>query len=104
MFRMKTLSIERAVEPFSYEDTQMPPRPEIESFLDGKNLVINEISIHLMKDASLFSEEFVDIKNGFQNPSLKKLNFPYDYPTLKHPNTLLALRGSRDGIEANYDF
>ena len=91
MFRMNELCLFRKEEPFASEEDQRP-RPDFESFLDGKNLTINQVSIHLMKHSVLSSQEY--IPQGKVNPSLSKLTFPYEYPTLNHPSTILSLKSS----------
>ena len=62
------------------------------SGLDGKQITIGVVSVHLMKDKWLDTHEYVP-SNTF-NAHLSKLRFPYDYPLISHPSTLMLLKGN----------
>lgn len=47
------------------------------------NLVVPQISIHLLREGTAFPE--------FANEKARKEDFPFSYPTIAHPSTILVV-------------
>jgi hypothetical protein len=66
---------------------------------------IGEISLHWMKAAFLYPDEFTRGKKHQLNPTLQKMKFPQEYPLTSHPNTILLVKNSQmRSIEASFKF
>lgn len=59
--------------------------------LNGKSLCVSDVSLHLMNDWMLSVDEYLE--PGQFNTKLCSLNFPYEYPVVNHPSTLVLIKG-----------
>ena len=66
------------------------PMSDFQCLLGDKKLAISDISVHLMKEKWLDPLEFH--QPGWFSTRFNAFSFPYDYPTLNHPSTILLLK------------
>jgi len=64
---------------------------DLMSLLNSKAVSVGDVSVHLMKDKWLDSTEY--LKRNTFNVHLQDLKFPYDYPLVNHPSTLVLIKG-----------
>jgi|LauGreDrversion4_2_1035121.scaffolds.fasta_scaffold09092_2 hypothetical protein len=76
---------------FVKTEEQKDSQGDLMSLLDKKKLVVGEISVHLMKDKVLHNFEY--LKPNEFNPRVQNLEFPYEYPTVNHPSTIVLIKG-----------
>lgn len=72
------------------------------SALDCKQVLVQDLSVHLMKDIHLSNHEY--LKPGTFDAQLAQLRFPYDYPLLNHPSTIALLKGDRAAVTVKFNF
>jgi len=63
---------------------------DLMSLLDLKAVSVGDVSLHLMKDKWLDTNEY--LKPNTFNVHLQELKFPYDYPVFNHPSTIALLK------------
>ena len=63
---------------------------DLMSLLDLKAVSVGDVSLHLMKDKWLDTNEY--LKPNTFNVHLQELKFPYDYPVVNHPSTIALLK------------
>ena len=66
------------------------PMSDLQCLLGNKKLAISDISVHLMKEKWLDPLEYHQA--GQFNTRFNAFSFPFDYPTLNHPSTVLLLK------------
>ena len=63
---------------------------DLQCLLGNKKFAISDISVHLMKEKWIDPLEFH--KAGQFSTQFNALSFPFDYPCLNHPSTILLLK------------
>ena len=63
---------------------------DLQCLLGNKQLAISDVSIHLMQEKWL--DPLEHCKPGQFNTQFNALSFPFDYPCLNHPSTILLIK------------
>mmetsp|Transcript_39345 Transcript_39345/g.37779 ORF Transcript_39345/g.37779 Transcript_39345/m.37779 type:complete len:117 (+) Transcript_39345:469-819(+) len=63
------------------------PTSDLQVILNGKILEIDQVSLHYLKHFNLHPELIHK-----QSPHLSRLKFPFDYPLLHDPSTLMVIK------------
>ena len=71
------------------------------SMVHGKKIVLSELSLHLLADKWLDPFEYENNSGFNANTAVTELlEFPFSYPTLNHPSTILLLKSPLGMAEA----
>ena len=63
---------------------------DLQCLLGNKKFSISDISVHLMREKWL--DPLEHFKVGQFNTHFNAFSFPFDYPTLNHPSTILLIK------------
>ena len=74
---------------------------DFQNLLGNKVFAISDISVHLMKEKFLVSTEYRKEGQFNSKMSYESLLFPFTYPLLNHPSTILLIKAPNGIQEMN---